>query len=110
MRECHLAAKVVHGDEGRVALVSEGRDHEPVTRLSGTELMDAAKLVGVDYRTIKFGLESGTIPAVQLGPRRMSPRVPQLRVRRRHLILGRRAELAARNRPTGGRDAQARSE
>lgn len=40
---------------------------------------DAAKLVGVDYRTIKLGIESGTIPTVQLGPRRMIPRLPLLR-------------------------------
>ncbi|MFI8594639.1 excisionase family DNA-binding protein [Microbacterium sp. NPDC078428] len=40
---------------------------------------DAAKLVGVDYRTIKLGIENGTIPTVQLGPRRMIPRVPLLR-------------------------------
>jgi excisionase family DNA binding protein len=43
-------------------------------------MKDAAKLVGVDYRTIKLGIESGTIPTVQLGPRRMIPRVPLLRV------------------------------
>lgn len=41
---------------------------------------DAAKLVGVDYRTIKLGIESGTIPTIQLGPRRMIPRIPLLRV------------------------------
>src|SRR3546814_16431692 len=41
-------------------------------------MKDAAKLVGVDYRTIKLGIESGTIPTVQLGPRRMIPRVPQI--------------------------------
>ena len=43
-------------------------------------MKDAAKLVGVDYRTIKLGIESGTIPTVQLGPRRMIPRAPLLRV------------------------------
>ena len=43
-------------------------------------MKDAAKLVGVDYRTIKLGIESGTIPTVQLGTRRMIPRVPLLRV------------------------------
>lgn len=43
-------------------------------------MKDAAKLVGVDYRTIKLGIENGTIPTVQLGPRRMIPRVPLLRV------------------------------
>lgn len=43
-------------------------------------MKDAAKLVGVDYRTIKLGIESGTIPTIQLGPRRMIPRVPLLRV------------------------------
>ncbi|MBW9093311.1 DNA-binding protein [Microbacterium jejuense] len=42
-------------------------------------MKDAAKLVGVDYRTIKLGIESGTIPTAQLGPRRMIPRVPLLR-------------------------------
>jgi len=42
-------------------------------------MKDAAKLVGVDYRTIKLGIESGTIPTVQLGPRRMSPRAGLLR-------------------------------
>ncbi|MEV4689071.1 DNA-binding protein [Microbacterium sp. LWH3-1.2] len=44
-----------------------------MTRLSSTEIKDAAKLVGVDYRTIRLGIESGTIPTVQLGPRRMFP-------------------------------------
>lgn len=43
-------------------------------------MKDAAKLIGVDYRTIKLGIESGTIPTIQLGPRRMIPRVPLLRV------------------------------
>ena len=43
-------------------------------------MKDAAKLVGVDYRTIKLGIENGTIPTVQLGPRRLVPRVPLLRV------------------------------
>ncbi|MGP3536420.1 helix-turn-helix domain-containing protein [Microbacterium sp. RD1] len=42
-------------------------------------MKDAAKLVGVDYRTIKLGIESGTIPTVQLGQRRMIPRIPLLR-------------------------------
>ena len=42
-------------------------------------MKDSAKLVGVDYRTIKLGIENGTIPTVQLGPRRMIPRVPLLR-------------------------------
>ncbi len=37
-------------------------------------MKDAAKLVGVDYRTIKQGIDSGTIPTVQLGLRRMIPR------------------------------------
>ncbi|MCM3613887.1 DNA-binding protein [Microbacterium enclense] len=41
-------------------------------------MKDAAKLVGVHYRTIKLGIENGTIPTVQLGPRRMIPRVPLL--------------------------------
>lgn len=43
-------------------------------------MKDTAKLFGVDYRTIMRGTESGTIPTVQLGPRRMIPRVPLLRV------------------------------
>ena len=43
-------------------------------------MKDAAKLVGVDYRTIKLGIENGTIPSVQLGPRRMIPRAALLRV------------------------------
>ena len=43
-------------------------------------MKDAAQLVGVDYRTIKLGIESGTIPTIQLGPRRMIPRIPLLRV------------------------------
>lgn len=42
-------------------------------------MKDAAKLVGVDYRTIELGIENGTIPTVQHGPRRMIPRVPLLR-------------------------------
>ncbi|MEI3849261.1 MULTISPECIES: helix-turn-helix domain-containing protein [Microbacterium] len=41
---------------------------------------DAAELVGVEYRTIKLGVERGTIPTVQLGPRRMIPRAALLRV------------------------------
>ncbi|WP_019178993.1 helix-turn-helix domain-containing protein [Microbacterium yannicii] len=41
---------------------------------------DAAALVGVEYRTIKAGVERGTIPSVQLGPRRMIPRAGLLRV------------------------------
>ena len=40
----------------------------------------AAELVGVDYRTIKLGIDSGTIPTVQLGPRRMIPRAAFLRI------------------------------
>ncbi|BDV31248.1 helix-turn-helix domain-containing protein [Microbacterium terricola] len=42
-------------------------------------MKDAAKLVGVDYRTIKLGIDSGTIPTIQLGPRRMIPRAGLLR-------------------------------
>lgn len=42
-------------------------------------MQDAAKLVGVDYRTIKLGIESGPIPTVQLGPRKMIPRAGLLR-------------------------------
>jgi excisionase family DNA binding protein len=40
---------------------------------------DAADLVGVEYRTIRAGVERGTIPSVQLGPRRMIPRAGLLR-------------------------------
>lgn len=40
----------------------------------------AAKLVGVDYRTIKQGIQAGTIPTVQLGARLMIPRAELLRV------------------------------
>jgi excisionase family DNA binding protein len=43
-------------------------------------MKDAANLVGVDYRTIKLGIDSGTISTVQLGPRRMIPRAALLRV------------------------------
>ncbi|WP_240642409.1 helix-turn-helix domain-containing protein [Microbacterium sulfonylureivorans] len=42
-------------------------------------MKDAARLVGVDYRTIKLGIENGTIPTVQLGQRRMIPRAGLLR-------------------------------
>ncbi|WP_345802961.1 helix-turn-helix domain-containing protein [Microbacterium sp. AZCO] len=42
-------------------------------------MKDAAELVGVDYRTIKLGIDTGTIPTVQLGPRRMIPRAGLLR-------------------------------
>ena len=41
---------------------------------------DAAALVGVEYRTIKLGVERGTTPTVQLGPRRMIPRAALLRI------------------------------
>lgn len=41
---------------------------------------DAAALAGVEYRTIKLGVERGTIPTVQLGPRRMIPRAALLKV------------------------------
>ena len=41
---------------------------------------DAAALVGVEYRTIKLGVERRTIPTVQLGPRRMIPRAALLRI------------------------------
>ncbi|MCP2637655.1 DNA-binding protein [Microbacterium sp. HD4P20] len=52
-------------------------DHLPECPTLTTK--DAAKLGGADYRTIKLGIENGTIPTVQLGPRRMIPRVPLLR-------------------------------
>lgn len=42
-------------------------------------MKDAGQLVGVDYRTIKQGIESGTIPTVQLGRRRVIPRAGLLR-------------------------------
>ncbi|WP_438354915.1 excisionase family DNA-binding protein [Microbacterium sp. CJ88] len=41
---------------------------------------DAAILVGVEYRTIKAGVDRGTIPTVQLGPRRMIPRAALLKL------------------------------
>ena len=41
---------------------------------------DAAVLVGVEYRTIKLGVERGTIPTVQLGPRRMIARAALLKI------------------------------
>jgi excisionase family DNA binding protein len=40
---------------------------------------DAAELVGVDYRTIKAGVERGTIPSIQLGARIMIPRAGLLK-------------------------------
>lgn len=40
---------------------------------------DAADLVRVGYRTIKAGVERGTIPSIQLGPRKMIPRAGLLR-------------------------------
>ncbi|WP_439592042.1 helix-turn-helix domain-containing protein [Microbacterium sp.] len=43
-------------------------------------MKEAAKLVGVDYRTIKQGIQAGTIPTVQLGARVMIPRAELLRV------------------------------
>lgn len=43
-------------------------------------MKEAAKLVGVDYRTIKQGIEAGTIPTVQLGARQMIPRAELLRI------------------------------
>lgn len=43
-------------------------------------MKDAAALVGVDYRTVKLGVERGTIPSIQLGPRPMIPRASLLRV------------------------------
>jgi len=43
-------------------------------------MKDAADLIGVNYRTIKLGIENGTIPTVQLGPRLMIPRAALLRI------------------------------
>lgn len=43
-------------------------------------MKDAASLVGVDYRTIKQAIETGTIPTVQVGARLMVPRAELLRV------------------------------
>jgi excisionase family DNA binding protein len=57
----------------------EEKDMNKTDNSLAMTMKDAAKLVGVDYRTIKLGIESGTIPTVQLGPRRMIPRVPLLR-------------------------------
>lgn len=46
----------------------------------GLTMKDAGKLVGVDYRTIRAGIENGTIPTIQLGNRRLIPRSELLRV------------------------------
>ncbi|HET8927875.1 MAG TPA: hypothetical protein VFN24_08625 [Microbacterium sp.] len=57
-------------------------------------MKDAAKLVGVDYRTIKQGIDNGTIPTVQLGPPSDDPPLGlAARLRRRGLtgIAGRHA-------------------
>lgn len=52
--------------------------------MSGELPVDADKagrrpFVGVDCRTIKLGIENGTIPTVNRGPGRMIPCVPLLR-------------------------------
>lgn len=61
-----------------------GSPKGPIMNRSQTSLAltykDAAVLVGVEYRTIKLGVERGTIPTVQLGPRRMIPRAALLKV------------------------------
>ncbi|MFS0732312.1 hypothetical protein ABC304_09955 [Microbacterium sp. 1P10UB] len=55
-------------------------------------MKDAAELVGVDYRTIKLGIENGTIPTVQLGPAPDDPPRPAIAcIRRRRLTSLRRA-------------------
>lgn len=41
---------------------------------------EAAALVGVEYRTIKAGVERGSIPSVRLGQRNLIPRAGLLRV------------------------------
>ena len=43
-------------------------DHRKAVALM---MKDAVTLAGVDYRTIKLGIETGTISTVQLDPRRM---------------------------------------
>lgn len=43
------------------------RDNSRSANSLALTMKDAAKLVGVDYRTIKLGIENGTIPMVQLG-------------------------------------------
>jgi excisionase family DNA binding protein len=40
---------------------------------------EAAELVGVDWRTIRAGVDRGTIPSIQLGPRKMIPRAGLLK-------------------------------
>ena len=64
-------------------------------------MKDAAKLVGVDYRTIKLGIESGTIrhgparPAADNSPRAAPTR---LRCRRLKCEMGRRPRISPRPR------------
>ena len=55
-------------------------------------MKDAAKLVGVDYRTIKLGIENGTIPTVQARASPDDPPRPTVaRVRDQRLIAARSA-------------------
>lgn len=49
---------------------------EPMT----LTLKDAAALAGLDYRTIKAGVDRGTIPALHFGSRVMIPRAAFLRL------------------------------
>ena len=67
-----------------IAVIGGSRKAVPIMNRSENSLAltykDAADLVGVEYRTIKAGVERGTIPSVQLGPRRMIPRAALLRV------------------------------
>lgn len=55
------------------------------------------KLVGVDYRTIKLGIEGGTITTIQLRPRRMSPRRSAARVRNQRLRFRQRPRAPLRS-------------
>jgi|TARA_Y100001968_G_scaffold302508_1_gene315885 excisionase family DNA binding protein len=59
--------------------MGDGTMNQTSTSLALT-MKAAAELVGVDYPTIKLGIDSGTIPTVQLGPRRMIPRAALLRI------------------------------
>lgn len=54
-------------------------DEDELMRGLALTMKDAGKLVGVDYRTIRAGIENGTIPTVMVGNRRMIPRGRLLR-------------------------------
>ena len=60
-------------------IAHEEKDMNNSSNSLALTMKDAAKLVGVDYRTIRRGIETGTIPTIQLGERRMIPRAGLLR-------------------------------